>query len=208
MLVTPFEPYLRERWQAGCHNSRQLWREICAQGFTGGDETVRRLVVNWHTERGRPGPPRRHPEADGAPRPVPPPPATRPWSPQQMRWRLLTPADELTPEQQAYLEQLGQHCPAVLVAQRLTVDFIQLVRERDHGALDGWLAAAAASGLPELAEFAKGLVRDLSAVEAALQHEWSNGQTEAHVLQLKTLRRQMRGRGGFALVRRRMVKAA
>jgi transposase len=28
MLITPYEPYLRERWQAGQQNSRQLWREI------------------------------------------------------------------------------------------------------------------------------------------------------------------------------------
>jgi transposase len=33
MLITPYEPYLRERWQAGEQNSRQLWRGIQAQGF-------------------------------------------------------------------------------------------------------------------------------------------------------------------------------
>jgi len=44
-------------------------------------------------------------------------------------------------------------------------------------------------------------------VNAALQYRWSNGQTEAQVLQLKAVRRQMRGRGGFALVRRRVVTA-
>jgi transposase len=61
---------------------------------------------------------------------------------------------------------------------------------------------------PEIGEFAKGIVRDRAAVEAALRLRWSNGQTEAQVLQLKTLRRQMHGGGGFSLVRRRVVKAA
>ncbi len=38
---------LRERWQAGVQNSRQLWREVQARGFPGGKEAVRRLVVRW-----------------------------------------------------------------------------------------------------------------------------------------------------------------
>lgn len=61
MVITPYEPYLRERWEAGCQNGRQLWREVQAKGFTGGHETVRRLIAQWRTERGRSGPPRRHP---------------------------------------------------------------------------------------------------------------------------------------------------
>jgi hypothetical protein len=55
MLITPYESYLRERWQAREQNSRQLWREIQAQGFRGGSETVRRLTVHRHTEHGRSG---------------------------------------------------------------------------------------------------------------------------------------------------------
>ncbi|MBX0330726.1 transposase [Oscillochloris sp. ZM17-4] len=39
MSITPYEPYLRERWQAGEQNSRQLWRELRAKGFTGGCAT-------------------------------------------------------------------------------------------------------------------------------------------------------------------------
>ena len=27
-ILDPFEPYLRQRWQAGCHNAMQLYREI------------------------------------------------------------------------------------------------------------------------------------------------------------------------------------
>ena len=32
-ILDPDEPYLRERWTAGCRNSLQLWREIHARGF-------------------------------------------------------------------------------------------------------------------------------------------------------------------------------
>ncbi len=204
--VAAHEPYLRERWQAGCQNARQLWRELRERGFTGGAEAVRRLVVDWRASPARPGPPRRG-AATAAPA-APPPPATRPRSPRQARWLLVKPAEALTPDQQAYVAHLGQACPEVLAAQRLTREFNRLVRERDQGALAPWLTAAQTSAVPEFGELAKGFVRDHAAVEAALQYAWSSGQVEAQVLQVKALRRQMRGRGSFALVRRRVVKAA
>ena len=82
------------------------------------------------------------------------------------------------------------------------------MRARDQAALSSWLEAATGSELPEFRDFAAGIQRDLAAVEAALRYEWSNGPTEAQVLQLKTVRRQMRGRGRFELVRRRVIKGA
>jgi transposase len=203
-LLGPSEPYLRERWQAGCQNARQLWREVREQGFGGGAETVRRCVLAWRTEPARPGPPRRR--ARPQPQAPPPPPATRPRSPRQARWLLVKPTDELDADERTYLEQLVHECPDVLAAQRLTREFNRLVRERDEAALTSWLEAATGSELPEFRDFAAGIRRDLAAVEAALRYAWSNGQTEAQVLQLKTVRRQMRGRGRFELVRRRVVK--
>lgn len=140
--------------------------------------------------------------------PPPDPPKTRPWSPRQTRWLPVKPAAALRPEQHAYLHHLGERAPAVLTGQRLAVEFRRLVCARDHAVLDPWLALAATSGLADFVEFATGIARDRAAVAAALTLEWSNGQAEARVLQLKAVRRQMRGRGGFALVRRRVVTAA
>ncbi len=177
--ITAYAPYLRERWQAGDQNARQRWRELRDQGCTGGHETVRRFVLRWRTAPGRPGLPRRQPRAAPVAVPPPAPPKTRSWSPRQTRWLLVKPAAALRREQRAYLHHMGERAPAVLTGQRLAVEFRRLVCERDH-----------------------------AAVAAALTLEWSNGQTEARVLQLKAVRRQMRGRGGFALVRRRVVTAA
>jgi len=33
--------YLETRWQQGCRNAAQLWRELCARGFAGRPHTVR-----------------------------------------------------------------------------------------------------------------------------------------------------------------------
>ena len=34
-VLDPFKAYLAERWQAGCHNAKQLFGEITSQGFRG-----------------------------------------------------------------------------------------------------------------------------------------------------------------------------
>lgn len=203
--VAPYEPYLRERWQAGCQNARQLWREVRAQGFGGGSETVRRLVVTWRTTPARPGPPRHH--APATPKAIPPP-LTRPLSPRQARWLLLCTDDRLRPELRAYRAALVEAAPTLVQAQVLTVEFCRLVRERDAAAFPSWLQGARSSGLPEIRGFARVLERDRAAVENALRYEWSNGVTEGHVNKLKLMKRSMYGRANFDLLRRRMLRAA
>jgi transposase len=205
-LVAPYEPYLRERWVAGCQNARQLWRELQARGFAGGAETVRRCVLAWRAEPARPGPPRRSPPP--ARRPAPPPPPTRPLSPRQARWLVLRPEAGLRPELQAYRAALLEAEPALVRAQALTAEFGRLVRERDHPALAPWLRDARGSGLPEAREFAKVLERDLAAVENALRYHWSNGVTEGHVNRLKLVKRSMYGRANADLLRKRVLRAA
>lgn len=80
-----------------------------------------------------------------------------------------------------------------------------MVRERGGERLDTWIAAASASELPDLRRFAVGLLPDKVAIEAGLTEVWSNGQTEGQVNRLKTLKRQMYGRAGFALLRHRFL---
>jgi transposase len=46
-LLTPYDPYLRQRWAAGCQDATALWREIRAMGFTGHVVTVRAHVRAW-----------------------------------------------------------------------------------------------------------------------------------------------------------------
>jgi transposase len=42
--LTPYQRYLLGRWAGGCHNARQLWRELVAQGYPGSYFTVARLT--------------------------------------------------------------------------------------------------------------------------------------------------------------------
>src|SRR5689334_9016020 len=75
-------------------------------------------------------------------------------------------------------------------------------------ALEAWLRDARACGVPAVETFAAGLKQDGAAVRAALATPWSNGQTEGRITRLKLLKRQMYGRAGLDLLRRRMLLAA
>jgi len=71
--------------------------------------------------------------------------------------------------------------------------------------LDGWLGAASDTAL---VGFAERLKRDLPAVRAAVSLPRSTGPVEGKTSKLKTIKRTMNGRGGFDLLRYRVMEAA
>lgn len=190
-LLTPFEPFLRERWSAGCHNATQLWRELRARGFTG-----RYGIVALHLHRWR------APERRDASRSVR---TITAYSPRQTVWLLLRSTEKLTADECAYLLRLQQGCPEVMVAQALVEEFAAALKEHDVARLYAWLHRAEECGIAELRAAARGMWIDRPAVEATVVTEWSNGQTEGRVNRLKVLKRSMYGRGKFDLLRQRML---
>jgi transposase len=82
-----------------------------------------------------------------------------------------------------------------------------LVREKNVSALDSWLAAARASGLPTFVGLANGLEADRAAVEAGLSLPWSSGPVEGNINRLKLIKRQGYGRAKFDLLRLRVLAA-
>ncbi|WP_370518079.1 hypothetical protein [Micromonospora sp. MP36] len=54
-----------------------------------------------------------------------------------------------------------------------------------------------------LHSFVAGLQRDLDAVTAGLTLPWNSGPVEGHVNRIKMIKRQMYGRAGFDLLRKR-----
>lgn len=90
----------------------------------------------------------------------------------------------------------------------LTQGFAVMVRERRGERLDAWLVQVGASGIAELAGFARGIVDDQAPVAAALSLEWSNGQTEGQVNKLKLLKCSRYGRAKFDLLRQRLLSSA
>ena len=67
------------------------------------------------------------------------------------------------------------------------------------------MTAVEASDLPALHAFVRGLRKDLDAVVAGLSLPYSSGLIEGTNIKFKLVKRQMYGRGGFALLRQRVM---
>jgi transposase len=200
--LDPFKPYLHTRWDAGCHKATQLWRAIQAQGYAGSYRTI-----VGYLQPMRHGKPLHRPPATLAPATMPAPSETR-YTPHQVSFLFLRAEDDLVANEQQDLAKMQVAEPALARLYRLTQDFIQMVRERRGAALDTWLEAASASGLPALQRFVQGIRQDEAAVRAGLTLPWSSGQVEGQVTRLKLLKRQMYGRAKLDLLRQRVLLAA
>jgi transposase len=82
-----------------------------------------------------------------------------------------------------------------------------MLTERQGERLPDWLDAVRQDDLPSLHTLAVGIDRDLDAVIAGLTLPWSSGAVEGLVKRIKMLKRQMFGRAGFALLRKRVLLA-
>ncbi|MFE7392694.1 transposase [Streptomyces sp. NPDC057582] len=83
--------------------------------------------------------------------------------------------------------------------------FAQMLTEREGERLPEWLDAVRQDDLPTLHTLAAGIDRDRDAVIAGLTLPWSSGVVEGHVNRIKMLKRQMFGRAGFDLLRKRVL---
>lgn len=180
--------YLRGRWEQGCHNALQLWRELTQQGHSVSATMVR-------ARRALPTPP----PAQPARRAVP--------SVRALTW-LLVPQQRQTPEQTQTRQALLEALPTLRQSQQLVEEFRQVLRSRAIENLTAWTERVASSGLTHLVSFARGLEADRPAVEAAVAQRWSNGPTEGQVNRLKFVKRQGYGRARFALLKARTLPLA
>ena len=207
-MLDPYVAYLSQRWQAGCRNALQLWREIRKMGYPG----TSRQVSLWAFER------REHPAPstphkylkENAPgqlvlnsRREPAGKQSLPVA-RRLVWLFLHPIEKLKPDEKELHNQLMNH-PVLVRACALAQDFQRMVREREADEFDDWLERCEESQIPEFRNLAKGMRKDYRAVKAALCSIWSNGQTEGHINRLKLLKRQMFGRAKFDLLRLRCL---
>lgn len=203
-IVASYLPFLRERWQAGCHNGRQLFREAKARGYAGSPAQLERVTTQWRKDLPSSPP--------GSPEPPRPTPVTAPkrqrLSSQKASWLFVLPKEKLTAQQQQQLEQMCQESRELSTAYELSQDFLGMLKERRAHELTEWIRAATSSQVPELKSFAKSVQQDYAAISAACSLPWSQGQVEGQINRLKCLKRQMYGRAQFDLLRLRVLHAA
>ena len=220
-LLDPHLARLQARLAQGCGNALALWRELRADGFPGTAKQVHRWLA-----RHRPSPARTAPHGWRNQSPPAPAASRTPSGPGQpaalpsatrLAWLLVQPPAALSVSDAAVAARVEQDREAAGVA-ALARRFTALVRgcgasrkadpEAALKELDTWLTDARTAGVRAMETFAAGLEQDGAAVRAALTTPWSNGQAEGQVTRLKLLKRQMHGRAGFDLLRRRTLLVA
>jgi transposase len=176
-------------------NASELHGELASRGVRLSYATVRRYLTRRLARAGK-----TRPRVNAAkPKPTPPP------SPKQLSFDWIRRPERRTVEAQARLDTVRMISPDLTTALDLADEFTALIRKRSTGTLKDWLSRAEVSPCPEVRHFAEGIRRDESAVNAAVTTPWSNGPVEGHVNRLKTIKRQMYGRAGFALLKARVV---
>jgi transposase len=188
-ILQDYEPYLRDRWNAGCTNAAQLWREIRARGYPGSCRAVRGYLARFRGTTCMPAPAAKPPKARTV-----------------TTW-IMTKPSVLDIGDQARLDAILASSPELAAVTAHVRTFAALMTGRRGRDLEQWMASAAATGEPSLQSFVTGLHADHDAVTAGLTLPWNSGVVEGHVNRIKMLKRQMYGRANPDLLRRRILLA-
>ncbi len=192
--LDPHLSFLRQRWEAGCHNIAQLYRELVARGYTHSYHTVHEQLVRLLPE----GKKNAAQGGDLSPTPL---------SSRQASFLFLRRPEELEADEQEPLLTLRHLHPEIDVAYDLVQQFARMLRTRTGEQLDDWLEQVRASQIHELQGFVAGIEQDKAAVVAGLTLPQNNGLVEGKVNKLKLIKRMMYGRARFALLRQRVLHA-
>ncbi|MFC7535689.1 ISL3 family transposase [Actinoplanes sp. GCM10030250] len=186
--LDPYKEHLLAGYTGRHGNLQTLHREITAQGFPGSYSVVRDFL------QGRsPGQP---------PLPAQPPSIRRVTS-----WICRHP-DRLPADDGTALTAILDRCPELHTAHQVVREFAAMLTNRTGSTtLTDWITTATTAALPGISTFAHNLNADLDAVTAGLTLHWNSGPVEGNVNRIKMLKRQMYGRAGFDLLRKRVLLA-
>ncbi|MEV3976060.1 transposase [Streptomyces sp. NPDC050698] len=132
--------------------------------------------------------------------------ARRP-SPRAVAGWILRHPDTLTESERLQFKSVRTRCPELDALTGHVRSFETMLTERQGERLPDWLDAVRQDDLPSLHALAAGIDRDLDAVIAGLTLPWNSGVVEGHVNRIKMLKRQMFGRAGFDVLRKRVLLA-
>ncbi|MER5775534.1 transposase [Streptomyces sp. NPDC002039] len=186
-VLDEYKAYLDDRWNEGHTNAWKPWEEIVPLGYQGSYQRVRAYLRRKRT----------------SPRPV----TARPPSPRAVAGWILRRLETLSETEHLQLKNVRANCPAIDALTRHVRAFATMLTERRGGRLPDWLDAVRQNNLPSLHTLAAGIDRDRDAVIAGLTLPWNSSVVEGHVNRIKMLKRQMFGRAGFRLLRKRDLLA-
>ncbi|GGT56361.1 transposase [Streptomyces atratus] len=184
-VLDEYKPYLDDRWNQGCTSAWALWEEIVPFGYKGSYQRVRAYLREKRLSPGTA--------------------SARPPTPRTVSGWILRHPESLTESEQMRLKAVLAHCPELNALTGHVRSFARMLTEREGERLPEWLDAVRKDNLPSLHTLAAGIDRDRDAVIAGLTLPWNSGVVEGHVNRIKMLKRQMFGRAGFQLLRKRVL---
>jgi transposase len=187
-------PFLRQWWEAGCHNIAQLYRELVARGYTQSYRSVYKQLVRLLPE----GKKNAAKGCNLSPTPL---------SSRQATFLFLRQSKEREKDEQETLITLQHLHPEIDLAYDLIQQFTQMLHTRTGEQLDAWLEKVRASQIREFQSFVLGVERDKLAIVAGLTLPQNNGLVEGKVNKLKLIKRMGYGRAEFPLLRQCVLHA-
>jgi transposase len=186
--LDPFKPYLDQHADGAHGTIRRLFVEIQSQGYDGSYPVVRDYLARNSPAR----------------EPLPPaPPTVR----DVTSWLCRRPGT-LTEDEKPRLKAILDRCPELQAASEQVRAFAAMITHLTGENLPQWIDTARTTGLPGISSFAKALEKDLDAVTNGLTMNWSSGPVEGRVNHIKMVKRQMFGRAGLPLLRKRVLLTA
>jgi transposase len=183
--LDPFKAHLRRRWAQGTTKIRALHREITAQGYRGSYTTVHAFLTPL--------------KLAAPPRPPAPP------TPRQATGLITGDPARLSETGHDQLAAI-RRCPELAALAGHVTGFAKILTGRHHDQLDPWITAVDTDPRqPELHSFTNGIRHDEKAVRNALTLPWSSGLVEGLNTRTKLIKRQMYGRAGLPLLRKRIL---
>ena len=161
--LAPYMGYVQQRWESGCHNATQIWRELRQLGFDGS----RGLIAIWAVSK-RDRSPQSFPVTQSPDSGSVSSKEAVPWSSNRASWLLVKQEEELTEDEKQALERMKKADGEVAQAHTLGQRFSDMVQESQHESLLPWLDDVARSGISALMGFANGIKQDIAAVTNAL----------------------------------------
>jgi transposase len=189
-VLDEFKPYLHHRFNLGHTNGSLLFAEIREQGYRGSLGTVLGYLRPFRASA------------------VAPPAVPRPPTVRDVVAVMLRHPDTLDADDQLALKQVRARCPHLDDVADHVSGFAEMMAGRHGERLDAWTSRVEADDQPDLHRFANGVRRDYDAVLNGLTLEHSSGAVEGSVNRIKMIKRQMYGRAGFELLRKRVLLAS
>jgi transposase len=189
--ILDFEDYLIKRWQEGEQKVKVLFEEIKEQGFKYSIKLVYEFVKKY---------PKTVVES------LPEAAKIKYYSSKQLSIWLSTFRKDWSEEcPKAYLAKLLEDNPIINKVRNTVLNFRRLMKEKEGDKLKGWCDDVINDENENIKGFARGVLKDYKAVYQGFVSNWSNGPVEGQVNRLKNIKRQMYGRAGFELLRKRVV---